>query len=221
MDTGGPMATPIETLTLAHWFSPAFPVGGFAYSHGLEHAIDTGAVRSRAQVQDWIETMLHHGAGWNDCLLIGSGFGASDDAARAEVDAIARALCASRERLMEADLQGRAFCKAVNALHGLSLAPLTYPVAIGSAAQLCALPLPLTLQFYLQAFCSTLASVAMRLVPLGQTEGHGLITQLSGACIEIAERAAQSDLEALSSIAFLGDIAAMHHETQYSRTFRT
>ena len=99
MDTDAPLATATETLTLAQWFSPAFPVGAFAYSHGLEWAIDSGSVSDRAAAQAWIAQVLEHGTGWNDVLFLTASYRSQDEIAVQEVDAIARAFAASKERL--------------------------------------------------------------------------------------------------------------------------
>lgn len=214
------MATATDLLTLTQWFSPAFPVGAFAYSHGLEWAIDVGDVTSAEQVSAWVSDVLRHGAGWNDSLFITAGYHSGTDDL-AEIDAMSRAFAASAERLKETRLQGAAFCDVTGAIWAVELKGLTYPVAVGRAARLQGLPLDLTNQIYLQAFVSNLAAVAMRLVPLGQTEGQRLIRDLTPLCCTIAEAAANATLDDLASSSFMTDIAAMKHETQYSRIFRT
>lgn len=221
MATDAPMATATDILTLTQWFSPGFPIGAFAYSHGLEWAIDCGDVTTAKETRDWINTVLHDGAGWNDCILLAAAYRASDARKLADIDAISRALAASRERVQETANQGAAFCTVASAISPMELADLTYPVAAGRAASLENLPLDLTAQIYLQGFASNLATVAMRLVPLGQSEGQTLIRDFTPACIDIANRAIAADLNDLRSSAFLSDIAAMKHETQYSRIFRT
>ena len=221
MDMDAHMATPTDILTLNQWFSPAFPVGAFAYSHGLEWAIEAGDVQNLATTSEWIETVLRHGTGWNDAVLLAAAFRADDIATLERVDATCRALASSRERVQETDLQGAAFCAALNSIWNADLNGLSYPVAVGRAARLEGLPLELTAQFYLQALMSNLASVAMRLVPLGQTDGQMVIRDLTPLCCEIAQKAVLADLDDLSATAFLSDIAAMKHETQYSRIFRT
>jgi urease accessory protein len=214
------MATATDLLTLTQWFSPAFPVGAFAYSHGLEWAIDVGDVTSAEQVSVWVSDVLRHGAGWNDSLFITAAYHSGTDDL-AEIDAMSRAFAASAERLKETHLQGAAFCDVTGAIWAVELKGLTYPVAVGRAARLQGLPLDLTNQVYLQAFVSNLAAVAMRLVPLGQTEGQRLIRDLTPLCCTIAEAAANATLDDLASSSFMTDIAAMKHETQYSRIFRT
>ncbi|WP_299428041.1 urease accessory protein UreF [uncultured Shimia sp.] len=214
------MATATDILTLTQWFSPAFPVGAFTYSHGLEWAIDAGEVVNPEQVVMWITDVLQHGAGWNDSLFIGAAYSVSADDL-CEIDALNCAFAASAERLKETRLQGAAFCDVAGEIWALDLERLTYPVAVGRAAQLKGLPLELTIQVYLQAFVSNLAAVAMRLVPLGQTDGQKLIRALTPLCCAIAESATTATLDDLASSNFLTDIAAMKHETQYSRIFRT
>lgn len=221
MVTDAPMATPTEILTLAQWFSPAFPVGAFAYSHGLEWSIDQGQVREATDAQDWIEAVLHHGAVWNDTLQLAAAYRAESAEELTMTDATCRALAASRERLIEADLQGQAFCTAVSDVWPIELTDLTYPVAVGRAARLMELPLVLTAQMYVQAFASNLAAAATRLVPLGQTDGQRIVQHLTPTCRDIAARAVQADADDLRACSFMTDIAAMNHETQYSRIFRT
>lgn len=214
---GGIMAIdPI--LTLAQWFSPAYPVGAFAYSHGLEQAIADGDVTDAASLQTWIEDVLHHGAGLNDALFLAAAYHGPD---AAPIDAHLRAFASSKERLMEADLLGRAFADITASLTGHDLSNLAYPVAVGRAAAVMGLPLPVTTAMFLQAFVTSLVSVGQRLIPIGQTDGQTIIAALAADCQQIARDTEGGDLSDLSATAFLSDIAAMRHETLTSRVFRT
>ncbi|HHL21236.1 MAG TPA: urease accessory protein UreF, partial [Aliiroseovarius sp.] len=104
------MPTEAQILTLAQWLSPAWPVGAFAYSHGLERLVETGAVHDADSLAAWLEDVLRHGAGQADALFLVAGFCAPDPEALLDVNATCRAFAASKERLAEADLQGAAFC---------------------------------------------------------------------------------------------------------------
>jgi urease accessory protein len=212
------MHTEAAVLTLSQWFSPAYPIGAFAYSHGLEAAIETGDVHDGSSLQAWITDVLELGSGQNDAIFIAAAYQVDDVA---ELNALCCAFAPSFERLKETKQLGAAFCDVTSAVWNLNLPPLAYPIAIGQAAKLCNLPLGLTLQMYLQSFVSSLVSVGMRLVPLGQQEGHRMIHALTSLCCQIAEKSAHGDLDELSSLTFLPDIASMKHETQYSRVFRT
>lgn len=207
-----------QVLTLAQWLSPSYPVGSFAYSHGLEWAIQTGDVSDADGLEAWVKSVLLHGAGKSDALLLAAAYRADDPLC---VDATARAFAASAERLKETALQGEAFSRATRDIWDTPISGLTYPVAVGHAAKLNVLPLELTIQMFLHAFVANLAAVGMRLIPLGQTEGHKVIKALTPLCIAISQDAVQSTLDDLSSTSFMADIASMKHETQYSRIFRT
>jgi urease accessory protein len=232
MGTDAPMATATnaQILLLSQWLSPAYPVGAFAYSHGLEAAVDQGWVRDGRDLQDWLEDLLEHGAGRSDALLLAAAWHAETRETLIETDTTARAFAASKERLFETCQQGGSFSTVTQAIWGGELTNLpgptnptglTYPVALGVAAAAEALPLDLTLSMYLQAFVSNLIAAGQRLLPVGQTEGQEILHRLALRLPEIAAQSADGDLTRLSATAFLGDIAAMKHETQRSRIFRT
>lgn len=217
----GPMdITTRDLLTLMQWLSPAFPVGGFAYSHGLEWAIESGQVSDEAALQAWIAGALHHGAGKTDARFLAAAYHASPEDWGA-LAAQARAFAASAERLKESDLQGAAFGQVVHDVWDLPVTGLSYPVAVGAAAQARGLPLVPTSAAFLQGFAANLVAVGQRLIPIGQTSGQRLIHRFAKDCETIAQDTQNGALDQLSSCAFLTDIAAMRHETQYSRTFRT
>lgn len=210
-----------DILTLAQWFSPAYPVGAFSYSHGLEWAIDVGSVDDVKTLGAWVVDVIEHGTGRNDALFLAAAHQAETSQALVDIDQTCRAFAASSERLSETVQQGAAFCQVTSAIWSDMPEPLSYPVAVGHATRVQALDPVLAAAMYLHAFAGNLATVGMRLIPLGQTEGHGLIRALAEPCQRIAAETAHGSLDALSSSAFLADIAAMKHETQYSRIFRT
>lgn len=210
-----------EIMTLTQWLSPAYPVGAFAYSHGLEALADTGQTKTSQDLRLWLEDVLLHGAGRNDAILLAAAWHAKSTKAVQEIDQIARAFAASSERLFEMDQQGNAFGTITGAVWATELSRLCYPVALGRAASLQNLPLELTLMMFLQAMLSNLVSAGQRLMPVGQTEAQMIIRDLTPLCRDIASDAQSGDLTGLSSTAFIGDIASMQHETQYSRIFRT
>ena len=207
-----------HALTLMQWLSPAFPVGAFAYSHGLEQVIADGTVRDADGLHDWLADIVGHGSGFADAVLLTAAHGTDDPA---HVDATARAFAASAERLKETDLQGAAFCDTARAVWGLDLVALTYPVAVGAAARAMAIPLDQTLPLYLQAFASNLVSVAQRALPLGQTDGQTIIARLASVIATAAATAATTPLDDLTATSFAADIASMRHETLQPRIFRT
>lgn len=218
-------------LRLMTWLSPAFPVGAFAYSHGIERAVHDGVIVDRAGLTGWLIDLVERGSGWNDAVLLAEAWRAA--AAReecAEVAKLAGAMAGSRERHMETTLQGEAFASAAKVWSAASTSSgfgetdfgsAPYPVAVGAVAATHGIDLEPALAAYLHAFTSNLVQAAVRLVPLGQRDGVATMAGMEAVMLEVAERAAQSSLDDLGSATFLSDIMSMKHEVQYSRVFRS
>lgn len=216
-----PMTTNRDILTLAQWFSPAFPVGAFAYSHGLETAIQAGTITSAQSLQDWLSDVLAFGSGRNDCILLRAAHASDGKQGLIEVNNTAQAVSASAERLLETGLQGAAFNTTTAAIWGGEQTALCYPVAVGLAAAQKRIDVDLTCALFLQAVASNLVSAAVRAVPLGQTDGQSVLAELTPICDQIAKETRSATLNDLHSTAFLSDIAAMKHETLQPRIFRS
>jgi urease accessory protein len=219
-------ASPQSLVRLMTWLSPAFPVGGFAYSGGLEAAVAEEHVSSADQLAVWLETLLGSGALRNDAILLAEAHRTFGDADRlATIVELAAALAGSAERYQEAVSQGDAFLAAAAAwpLPGLSrLGPGTaYGVAVGAVAAANGVALPDTLIAFLQAQCAQLASAAIRLGLIGQRQAVGILAGLEEQIIAQAQAAEQLGLDDLGSATVLADILSMRHETQYSRLFQS
>ncbi len=216
-----------DVVTLAQWLSPAFPVGAFAYSHGLETAIQGGTIARADDLQNWLWDVLEHGSGRNDAILLRAAYACTSPSEAEVVNQTAIAVSASRERVLETQLQGNAFAQTTAAIWGSDgiLDPdttaLCYPLVVGHAAARMQFDVDLTATMYLHAFASNLVSAAIRAVPLGQTEGQRVLAALVPLCEQIAHETLDATLEDLSSTAFLSDIAAMQHETLQPRIFRS
>lgn len=216
----------IALLRLMAWLSPAFPVGGFAYSHGLERAGQDGLVADTASLAFWLETLVEMGSGWNDAVLFTEAWRrARDGGDLHEIADLAEALAGSRERHTETMLQGAAFLKAAaawaNPVLGRLPAECAYCVAVGAAAGGNGFALQDAMSAFLQAFFSNLVQAAIRLGIVGQTDAMALLAGFEPLALSTAARAAGSTLDDLGGCAFISDIMAMKHETQYSRLFRS
>jgi urease accessory protein len=206
-------------LTLVQWLSPAFPTGAFAYSHGLERVISCGDVSDAPSLEMWVRNILNHGAGWQDAVLLCH---ALDPAADLDgLDALARALQPSAERLRESEEQGAALSRTVAALTGQDQPTRLLPVALGAAAAPLRLPHATVAALYLHGFASNLCTIATRHVPLGQTEGQAALSRLMPCIAALGERAACAGLDDLGNAALMADLAAFQHETMDVRIFRT
>jgi urease accessory protein len=213
--------TDLASLTRLLWFaSPAFPTGGFAYSHGLEWAVEAGDVRTESHLLAWLETFLRAGAGWTDAILARHAHRAAhDEPALAQLADLAAAIATSRERLLETVAQGEAFAAAA-ATWG-TVPSAAYPVAFGAFAALQGIGENEACAAFLAACTANLVSAGVRLIPLGQTAGLRILRALEPTLADITQATARATLNDLGTACFRADIAAMRHETQHTRIFRS
>ncbi len=218
-------------LPLMLWLSPAFPVGSFAYSQGLEWAVESGDVHDARSLGGWLVDLLTFGAPRADAILFAESFRAAeagDWSALAEANDLAVALANSAERRLETTAQGAAFVAAARAawdcdsLRRLALVDrVAYPVAVAAAAAGHCLALEASLQAFVLAQIAAAVSAVVRLGSIGQTDGQKIQAALLPRVRALAREAADSSLANLGASAFRADIASMRHETQYSRLFRS
>lgn len=224
---------PAALYRLMTWLSPSFPVGAFSYSSGIEWAVEAGDISDAQTLKAWLSAMLSDGAGFCDALLLSHAWRAAsarDDAALVEVAELAAAFTPSRERHLETTAQGRAFaeiaraawsCEALERLTTTWSRPIAYPIAVGVVAAGHAVPLALTLHAFLHAQTANWISAGVRLIPLGQTDSQRVLAALEPAVAGAAARAMHATLDELGSATFRADLASIHHETQYTRLFRS
>jgi urease accessory protein len=206
-------------LSLVQWLSPAFPTGGYAYSHGLEWAVAQGEVTDGAGVEQCLSDILRFGAGRTDAILLAHAL--EPDADLDALSDLARALAPSAERLTETEHQGAAFALATGSLQGLAHVPRPLPLAVGQAAKSLGLPKILVISLYLHSFAANLVACATRFVPLGQNEGQRVLAALHPLIQKIAQDAMTASLESIATSAFRADVASMLHETLDVRIFKT
>lgn len=221
---------------LQTWLSPSFPVGAFAYSHGLEYAVETGDVCDCETLTCWVEGIITIGAGRIDATLFRAAYEAVRDGDNQRLARIVERADAQRgtsEMALESAAQGRAFLTTLikvwprprllhwhEELKKAGREP-AYGVAVGVSCALAEIPLRPALVAYLNAFAANLVSAVVRLVPLGQTDGQRAMHELEDTVIEAANAALVRDLDDLGGAALTVDWMSMRHETQYTRLFRS
>jgi urease accessory protein len=218
---------------LMTWLSPAFPVGAFSYSSGIEWAVEAGDILDAASLRDWLASMLAEGSGFCDGVFLAHAHRATSSAdARAlrDIAELAAALMPSRERQLETTAQGRAFvdiaraawdCDGLAPMIAACEGPLVYPVALGVVSSAHGIPLLPTMHAFLHALVSNWISAGARLVPLGQTDSQRVLAWLEPVVAATAKRALAAALDDLGSATFRADLASLRHETQYTRLFRS
>lgn len=218
---------------LMTWLSPAFPVGGFSYSSGIEWAVEAGDVTDVASLTNWLDAMLVDGSGFCDATFLVHAYRAAEadePAALNEIAELAAAFVPSRERQLETASQGRAFidiaraawnADGLDAMVAACGKPPVYPVAVGVVAAMHGVPLAPTLHAFLHALVSNWISAASRLIPLGQTDSQRALGRLETAVAATAHRALNATLDDIGGATFRADLASLRHETQYTRLFRS
>ena len=227
-------AMPDPLYRLLAWLSPAYPIGAFSYSHGIETAVEEGFVKDRGSLVAWLQSVLLHGTGAVDGAL----FAAAWRAAAAEdwpaFDLIAERAAAWRgtsETALESRQPGGSFLSitrtawphaALDAAHERLAGELALPVAVALAAAAHGIALEAALKAYLHAFAANLISAAVRTVPLGQSDGQIALAALEATVQRAAEEAlAVASLDEVGTATPLLDWCSIRHETQYTRLFRS
>ena len=218
---------------LMTWLSPAFPVGAFSYSSGIEWAVEAGDITDAASLRDWLASMLADGPGFCDGVFLAQAHRAAsthDDAGLREIAELASAFVPSRERQLETSSQGRAFieitrsawnCDGLDDMIAHCNGAMVYPVAVGIVSAAHKIPLAPTMHAFFHALTSNWISAGARLVPLGQTDSQRVLAWLEPVVVTTAKRALEASLDDLGSATFRADLAGMRHETQYTRLFRS
>jgi urease accessory protein len=218
---------------LMTWLSPAFPVGAFSYSSGIEWAVEAGDIVDAASLRDWLAAMLADGPGLCDGVFLAQAHraaGSGDHAGLRAIAELAAAFAPSRERHLETSAQGRAFidiarsawnCDGLDALISGCDGPIVYPVAVGIVSAAHAISLAPAMHAFFHALVSNWISAGARLVPLGQTDSQRVLAALEPVAAATAARALAASLDDLGSATFRADLASMRHETQYTRLFRS
>jgi urease accessory protein len=215
------------------WLSPAYPVGAFSYSSGIEWAVESGDIKDAETLKCWLEVVVTEGGGFCDAVFFvhaHRAIVANDDRSLRGVAELAAAFAPSKERHLETTAQGRAFveatraawpCAALDKLAQVWDGAIAYPVAVGVTAAGHGVASDAALSAYLHAVTANLISAGVRLIPLGQTDGQRLLAAFEPVIAATATRALSIPLDQAGGAAFRADIASMLHETQYTRLFRS
>lgn len=211
--------------------SPSYPVGSFTFSQGLENAIETGELNNATEVTQWLSDLLCFGNGYSDLVFLAAAWDNAHDKNDLEnLLEVANAFQNTSELLLETRAQGAAFfevtsriwpCDTLETLAKIDKTTYLYPIVVGVAARGHRVGKIATLTAYGHAWISNLVSAAVRLVPLGQSDGQRIIARLQqtlNKTVQIAENCAP-DVPGTST--FMSDICSMQHETQYTRLFRS
>ena len=227
---------PLALLRQQSWLSPAFPIGSYSYSHGIEWAVEAAHVNDRESLVDWLEADLCYGSGRNEAIFFTEAWRcmAEDDRVKLfEVAELAAAFRGTSEFALESSQQAASCLTTLRqvwpdrVLDWLSEmlrerhVPPSLAIVLGVHSARQGVAASLALPAFLQSFTSNLVTAAVRLIPLGQTDGHLAIANLEEAVLAASAQVIETTIDGLGSAAFMLDLASMAHETQYTRLFRS
>jgi len=227
---------PLALLRQQSWLSPAFPTGSYSYSHGIEWAVEAGHIHGRESLEDWLEADLRYGSGRNEAIFFIEAWrcATEDDCEKLlEVAELAAAFRGTSEFALESSQQATAclatlrrvwpdrVVESLSELLSERSVPPALAVVLGTSAAGQRVPCGLALPAFLQSYAANLVTAAVRLIPLGQTDGQLAIAELEPAVLAASVQAEEAKIDDLGSAAFMVDLASASHETQYTRLFRS
>jgi urease accessory protein len=218
---------------LMTWLSPAYPIGAFSYSGGIEWSVEVGDISDASTLRSWLAVVIDEGSGFCDAVFFAHAYraaAAGDDAALRAVAELAIAFAPSKERHLETMAQGRAFLdttraawpsSALDRLAALADGAIALPVAVAVACAGHGIALAPGIHCYVHALTANLISAGVRLIPLGQSDGQRVLAALEPVVAATVERALATGLDDVGGASMRADLASMHHETQHTRLFRS
>lgn len=210
--------------------SPALPVGAYAYSAGLEYAVEAGWIDTEEKANDWIIGQLQNNLSTLDGPVLVRLYGAWQEGNEEAARYWSRFLLASRESselLAEDRHLGNALAQLLpelgieEALRWRSEQFTSFAAMFTLGAARWEVRIEQTLQGYLWAWCENQVAAAIKLVPLGQTAGQRILSNVVEnlpAAVDKGLELADDDIGAISPGVAM---ACANHETQYSRLFRS
>lgn len=234
MGTG--VATPMSTdgelglLRLLQLVSPSLPVGGYTYSQGIEWAVEAGWIRDASDLDAWLSDLLQGALAQVDLpllLRLQGAAGAGDLAALGDWTELLLAARETAELRAEESSRGRALADLLVSLGlpdaqdwrpelarsqaaGFAFAAAAWRIDPRSAAS-----------GYAWSWLEGLVIAAVKIVPLGQTQGQQVLLRLASEIPSALKRAQSIDDDAIGTANPALAIASSRHETQYTRLFRS
>ena len=205
---------PLQILQI--WFSSSFPVGSYAYSHGLEAIIDDNKIKNKDDVKEYLEALLFYGSLRNDYIFLKSVYMGE------EINDLILASASSKERHTEMIDMGNSFRKIMKDSWELVLEENTsFVYCISKAALHFNIKFDDLIKFYLQSYISNLINVCVKHIPMSQKDGQILNVDFIDRIQDFLKQYDQLTLKDIGTSFFIGDIFAIKHENLDSRIYLT
>ena len=198
------------------WFSSSFPIGSYAYSHGLEALIDDKKIKNNNDVKEFLDALLFYGTLRNDYIFMKSIYKGD------EINQLILASASSKERQIEMIDMGNSFRKIMKDSWELSLPENTsFIYCLAKAGLHFDIKFDDLIKFYLQSFISNLINVCVKHIPMSQKDGQSLNVIFINQIQEFLSHSDKLTLKDIGSSFFIGDIFAIKHEYLDSRIYLT
>ena len=198
------------------WFSSSFPIGSYAYSHGLEALIDDKKIKNTDDVKEFLDALLFYGTLRNDYIFMKSIYKGE------EINQLILASASSKERQIEMIDMGNSFRKIMKDSWELSLPENTsFIYCLAKAGLHFNIKFDDLIKFYLQSFISNLINVCVKHIPMSQKDGQNLNVIFINQIQEFLTHSDKLTLNDIGSTFFIGDIFAIKHENLDSRIYLT
>ena len=198
------------------WFSSSFPIGSYAYSHGLEALIDDKKIKNKEDVKEFLDALLFYGTLRNDYIFIKSVYKGE------EINELILASASSKERQIEMIDMGNSFRKIMKDSWELSLPENTsFIYCLAKAGLHFNIKFDDLIKFYLQSFISNLINVCVKHIPISQKDGQTLNVNFIDQIQKYLAKSNELTLKDIGTSFFIGDIFAIKHENLDSRIYLT
>ena len=205
---------PLQILQI--WFSSSFPVGSYAYSHGLEAIIDNKLIKNKDDVEEFLNALLFNGTLRNEYIFIKSIYEGK------EINNLILSSASSKERQIEMVDMGNSFRKIMKQSWDFELAENTaFTYCLTKAAIHFNIKFEYLIKFYLQSFISNLINVCVKHIPISQKDGQKLNVIFINKIQDFLQKSEKLGLEDIGSTFFIGDLFSIKHENLETRIYLT
>ncbi len=205
---------PLQILQI--WFSSSFPVGSYAYSHGLEAIIDNKLINNKNDVEEFLCALLFNGTLRNEYIFIKSIYEGK------KINDLILSSASSKERQIEMIDMGNSFRKIMKQSWDLKLPENTaFTYCLTKAAIHFNIKFEYLIKFYLQSFISNLINVCVKHIPISQKDGQKLNVIFINKIQDFLQKSDKLNLDDIGSAFFIGDIFSIKHENLETRIYLT
>jgi len=205
---------PLQILQI--WFSSSFPVGSYAYSHGLEAIIDNKLIKNKDDIEEYLNALLFNGTLRNEYIFIKSIYEGK------EINNLILSSASSKERQIEMVDMGNSFRKIMKQSWDFELAENTaFTYCLTKAAIHFNIKFDYLIKFYLQSFISNLINVCVKHIPISQKDGQKLNVIFINQIQDFLQKSEKLNLEDIGSTFFIGDLFSIKHENLETRIYLT